>query len=72
MSDDADRAQWRIAKDLQVAMAHACKIPTLHGDGRCHFCDEVVAHELVFCDKDCRDDFEKEQAARQRAGIRAG
>lgn len=72
MSDDADRAQWRIEKDLQVAMEHARSMPGMRGHGECHFCAEPVAPGALFCNRDCRDDFEREAAARQRAGIRAG
>lgn len=72
MSDDADRAQWRIDKDLQVAMDRARSAPAMHSHGCCHFCDEPVMHDALFCDRDCRDDFEREAAARRRAGINTG
>ena len=42
MSDVADRAEWRIAKDLENAMAHVRKMPQLVADGHCHYCDEDV------------------------------
>lgn len=70
MSDDADRAQWRIEKDLQLAMEHARSAPGMRGHGCCHFCEEPVTDDALFCDRDCRDDFEREEAARLRAGIR--
>jgi hypothetical protein len=72
MSDDADRAQWRIEQDLRVAMAHARAVPALSGHGACHFCDEPVALEALFCGSDCRDDYDREAAARRRAGVNAG
>ena len=68
MRDVADRAEWRIAKDIEVAMAHARRIPQLEADGRCHYCDEHVAHGALFCNTDCRDDYQKEQEALRRAG----
>lgn len=68
MSDIADRADWRIEQDLQNARAHIGKQPILDRDGRCHFCDELIAHGLLFCNADCRDDYDKEQAALRRAG----
>jgi hypothetical protein len=68
MSDIADRADWRIAKDIETAMAHARRTPLLQADGQCHYCDEHVAHGLLFCNADCRDDYQKEQAALRRAG----
>ncbi|MFJ2987757.1 DUF2116 family Zn-ribbon domain-containing protein [Collimonas sp. NPDC087041] len=69
MSDIADRAAWRIEKDLQNARADVMKQPTLNSDGHCHFCDEQIAHERLFCDVDCRDDYDKEQAALRRTGM---
>jgi len=68
MSDIADLAQWRIEQDLCNTLAHVKKSPALEADGFCYFCDETIQHELLFCNVDCRDDFEKEQQARQRAG----
>ncbi|PFH10878.1 hypothetical protein BCF11_3312 [Collimonas sp. PA-H2] len=68
MRDVADRAEWRIAKDIEVAMAHARRIPQLEADGRCHYCDDDVAHGRLFCNTDCRDDYQKEQEALRRAG----
>jgi len=68
MSDVADRAEWRIAKDIEAAMAHVRKTPKLEADGHCHYCDEDVAHEQRFCNMDCRDDYQREQEARRRAG----
>lgn len=68
MRDVADRAEWRIAKDIEVAMAHARRIPQLEADGRCHYCDDDVAHGAQFCNTDCRDDYQKEQEAKRRAG----
>jgi hypothetical protein len=68
MSDVADRADWRIAQDIKAAMAHARRTPQLEADGRCHYCDEHVAHGALFCNTDCRDDYEKEQEALRRAG----
>jgi hypothetical protein len=68
MSDVADRADWRIAQDIKAAMAHARRTPKLEADGRCHYCDEHVAHGALFCNTDCRDDYEREQEALRRAG----
>ena len=72
MSDDADRAQWRIEQDVLVGMAHARAVPALSGHGCCHFCDEPVVLDALFCGSDCRDDYDREAAARRRAGVNAG
>lgn len=68
MSDDADRADQRITAAVQSALNQVRKATKLHSDGRCHFCDEAVPNALLFCNTDCRDDHEKHEAARQRAG----
>ncbi|MEO6919565.1 MAG: hypothetical protein ABI171_11230 [Collimonas sp.] len=68
MSDVADRAEWRIAMDLTVACAHARRTPQLEADGYCHYCDEQVAHGALFCNTECRDDYQREQEAFRRAG----
>lgn len=65
MSDVGDRAEWRIEKDIQNALAHVKKMPLQESDGHCHFCDEDIAHGLLFCNPDCRDDYDKEQALRR-------
>jgi len=33
-----------------------------------NFRDEPIAVELPFCNTDCQDDYQRERAARQRAG----
>jgi len=33
--------------------------------GCCNFCHQSLAGKLRFCDADCRDDFEHEQARRR-------
>jgi hypothetical protein len=68
MSDIADRAIWRIEQDVQNARAYVGKQTMLASDGYCHFCDEQIAHGMLFCNVDCRDDYDKEQISLKRAG----
>jgi len=68
MSDDADRADLRIAAAVQSALNRARRAPGLHSDGRCHFCEEAVPDGLLFCNTDYRDDYERQQSALRRAG----
>jgi len=68
MSDIADRADGLIEAIVTRARREVACAPSMVPDGRCRFCDEVVPHPGVFCDTDCRDDYEKEQAALRRAG----
>lgn len=69
MSDHADNADSRIYRTIAAGLAAARHAPALQPDCRCHFCDEPVAVELLFCDVDCRDDYQRELAARRRAGL---
>ncbi|HVK95331.1 MAG TPA: hypothetical protein VM571_11475 [Noviherbaspirillum sp.] len=57
MSDHADLSDKRIAQIVSDGLKQLRRAPRLHGDGRCHFCDV-----------DCRDDYEKQQAALERMG----
>ena len=68
MSDIADVSDKRIAQAVTDGLNQVRRAARLHSDGRCHFCDEPVPDALLFCDTDCRDDFEREEAARRRAG----
>ena len=68
MSDHADNADSRIYRTIAAGLAAARRAPALQPDCRCHFCDEVVAPDLRFCDGDCRDDYQREIAALRRAG----
>lgn len=69
MSDHADNANSRIYRTIAAGLAAARLAPALLPDCRCHFCDEPIAVELLFCDVDCRDDYQRELAARRRAGL---
>lgn len=69
MSDHADNADSRIYRTIAVGLAAARRAPALQADCHCNFCDEPVAVELLFCSVDCRDDYEKQQSARTRAGF---
>ncbi len=70
MSDEAD-----IANDFveinRIAAIEACRHrPTMMAKGSCWFCDQQLPHGQKFCDRDCADDFEIEQAALMRNGRR--
>ncbi|MFZ6711989.1 hypothetical protein [Undibacterium sp. TC9W] len=70
MSDVADMSDKNVETFISSAIANACNKPLMKSTGRCRFCDESVAPGLLFCNRDCRDDFEIEQAAFLRAGIK--
>lgn len=67
--DDIDRAQQREEQDRELALAAARRQMVLPATGECHWCAASVAGEAHFCDIDCRRDFERDLAARRRAGL---
>ncbi|MDO8069998.1 hypothetical protein O3299_00540 [Janthinobacterium sp. SUN176] len=68
MSDHIDKI---IFAEVARVLAAVCGRPSLVTHGCCHYCDEPLVPALLFCGVDCRDDYDKEQAAKARAG-RAG
>ena len=71
MSDHIDNTDKIIFAEVARGLAAVRRRPGLEAHGSCHYCDEPLAPALLFCDVDCRDDYEKEQAAKARAGRRA-
>ena len=69
MSDFADDALKFEEMDRELAIAmHRKKSHSLLPVCGCHFCDSVLPPNMLFCDSDCRDDWEREHRARERAG----
>lgn len=64
MSDIADRAQDHIEREEPLMLAAGKRPPGPTPNGFCHNCGEPVAN--LFCDNDCRDDFEARTAANRR------
>lgn len=59
MANEADRAQVFEQRALQAALAN--RAPSLPRTGLCHNCADPVPTQALFCDGDCRDDWEKRQ-----------
>ncbi|WP_343742304.1 hypothetical protein [Herbaspirillum huttiense] len=68
MSDHADNADNKIYRIIAAGLAAARRAPTLMPGCRCHFCDEDVAVNLLFCNVECRNDYERECAALRLQG----
>ena len=68
MSDHVDNTDKLIFAEVARGLAAVRGRPALVSHGACNYCDEALPPALLFCDVDCRDDYEKEQAARTRAG----
>ena len=61
--DEADMTQERMEKEMALRLT--VRKPVITGTGQCHNCDEELAGVTVlFCDADCRDDWQKRQKNR--------
>ncbi|MDR6397282.1 hypothetical protein ACTOWA_04885 [Herbaspirillum seropedicae] len=69
MSDHADNADKKIYGAIAAGLAAARRAPTLQPDCRCHFCDEQVAVNLLFCNIECRNDFDRVNNTRKKCGL---
>jgi hypothetical protein len=56
--DAADQAQEQNDLELKLALQNVKREPVLPETGACNYCDALVSKGL-FCDADCRDDYEK-------------
>lgn len=70
--DEADRADAEItaglSEGLWMAQQQAKRSPAFRPNGRCHFCDEPVTGEKLFCDLDCEEDQRIEEDQLKRLG----
>lgn len=71
MTDVIDMASDRELLDREIALraarraAEREKLPDIR---QCHYCGEETPKGARFCDSDCRDGWQREQAAKLRAG----
>jgi hypothetical protein len=72
--DEADRAdqeiEMAIAERRRIAHEQAIKAPAFRPRGACHFCDEPVGAEMLFCDRACAEDQAAEEEQLKRLGRR--
>lgn len=64
--DDIDRAQVREEQQREAALKK--RYPSLPYTGCCHWCGEITGGGRVFCDADCRDDWQRQRDAARRTG----
>jgi len=70
--DICDMAAEREQFDRSMALRqHAGHLPDMPATGACHWCDALLPAGARFCDRDCMQDWEREQDARRRGGLRA-
>lgn len=59
MPDDFDRASDLEMKQRALAERRARNRPGMAAVGACYNCGDALPGTRLFCDKDCRDDYEK-------------
>ncbi|WP_249553785.1 hypothetical protein [Shewanella sp. 10B] len=64
MSDKADDADALVELQLRAAMASRQRPVMRPFTGCCYWCGESVESPRIFCDADCRDDFERNAATK--------
>lgn len=70
MADEADLSDQRIALDIEQGILLARQAKALQPKGSCHYCDEAIGNDLLFCNKACSEDFEEEESQLKRMGRR--
>jgi hypothetical protein len=68
--DMLDKAQQNIddLTEYTIKNIRAQTKSSLIFSGFCYYCDETVHSPHIFCDLDCRDDWEREKRLKQIAG----
>ncbi|MFZ6745549.1 DUF2116 family Zn-ribbon domain-containing protein [Undibacterium sp. JH2W] len=68
MSGIADSADARIILDLEYALNNMQRFTVVEPDMHCLFCDGPIGYGELFCNVECRNDYQKLQAAIKRNG----
>lgn len=68
MSDEFDRASDLEEIHREMAIRDVQQRTSLPDVGACYYCSEHTPPGRRFCDSECRDGYEAEQAARKRNG----
>ena len=66
MADWTDEASATTEFFEKVALDNLKHQRRLTAKGRCYNCDEGLHKDELFCDGDCRDDWQREQDAKAR------
>ncbi len=70
MTDFFDAASEREDRDRELAIEHHRKTTSsLLPVGYCHWCDSPVKASQLFCDTECREDWESEQRMKRIGGV---
>lgn len=60
--DDADRAENRVQEILDDAMGKVRRYlqrREIEPCGACHYCNDYVSGQRLFCSEECAEDYEK-------------
>jgi hypothetical protein len=68
MADEADQSDNEIEAHRALGIEQARRAQALKPKHACHFCDEAVLDERLFCGPECREDFEAQARQMKRAG----
>lgn len=66
--DEVDLAQQHIERELEQRLAERKRERGLEPTGLCLWCDAGVGEGVRWCCAECRDDQDRADRARQRAG----
>lgn len=66
MSDIVDDAAEAIEQMVEVALANRPKT-AIEFTGKCHYCEELI-DKGTFCSKECNEDYQKVERAKQLRG----
>jgi predicted nucleic acid-binding Zn ribbon protein len=66
--DDADISQARVEIEDELRRRFQPAYPSLKPKRHCFYCDEAVPSTRIFCNKECAEDYEKEQHLKRIAG----
>lgn len=64
MADVVDQAQKIQEEALEIALGKQKAKPRTNTTGRCLWCNDSTGPQAMFCDADCRDDYEKNRNLR--------
>lgn len=72
MADEADMTADRMEAEEAFRRKQRLVPPKqLQPVGACHWCEEILDDHTIFCDNNCRDDWQKDDAANKRnKGVR--
>lgn len=57
-TDPCDVAEQEIQRSMDRALAEHKNKSRMMAKGKCWNCEEVLDNDLLFCDIECRDDYE--------------